>query len=227
MSAAPPPEPPLADLSVLIPAAGRGERLGMGPKALLPLHGRPLVSWLALKARGVASEVLVAVAPEHVDRVPELCPGCRGLPGGATRQETVGRLVEAATRPWVLVQDAARPFASPGLMRRVAAAARETGAAGAFLQPDAPVARLGEGRVIEGYGPEQLGLFQAPQAFERGLLGRVLEEAEARGWSEQSLLQLFLRLGLPIRAVPGERANIKLTTPEDWKMATSLTEWLA
>ena len=217
---------PLLDLSILIPAAGRGERLGQGPKAFLPLDGKPLISWLARKALEVGSEVIIAVPPDHLGPLSVLCPGCRGIPGGATRQETIARLVEASTKPWLLVQDVARPFATVGLMRAVVAAARATGVAGAFLQPDVPVARIEDGCVLEYFRPDQVGVFQAPQAFERGLLLRVLAQATAQGWFEQSTLQLVLRAGLSVRAVPGEKTNLKLTTLEDWRMAPSLKEWL-
>jgi 2-C-methyl-D-erythritol 4-phosphate cytidylyltransferase len=226
-SPAAPGQSPLADLSILIPAAGCGERLGLGPKAFLELDGEPLVSWLARKALGVASEVVIAVPPDHLDQLLALCPGCHGIPGGATRQETVARLFEASTKPWLLVQDAARPFVTAGLMRAVAAAARETGVAGAFLQPDVPIARIEGGFVQQHFRSDQVGVFQAPQAFERALLLNVLAEAAAQGWFEQSTLQLVLRAGLPVRAVPGEKTNIKLTTEEDWSLAASLKEFLA
>ncbi len=218
---------PLSDLSILIPAAGSGERMGRGPKAFLELGGKPLVCWLAAKARSVGSEVIIAVPPGMLGRLPALCPGCRGILGGTTRQETIARLVEASTKPWLLVQDAARPFASTGLMRAVAAAARITGVAGAFLQPDVPVARIEDDIVLEHFRSHQVGVFQAPQAFDRDILKQVLAEADSKGWSEQSTLQLVLRAGLPVRSVPGERTNIKLTTEEDWALAPSLKEWLA
>jgi 2-C-methyl-D-erythritol 4-phosphate cytidylyltransferase len=217
---------PIPDLGILIPAAGRGERMGLGPKALLEMAGRPLVSWLAAKALGVGSEVLVAVPPGEEERFRPLCPGCRVLSGGPRRQDTIALLLRASTRPWVLVQDLARPFVSAALMKAVAAAARETGAAGAFLAPEVPVARIEGGLVVGHFRSGEVGVFQAPQAFERALLMRVLEEAEARGWTEQSTLQLVLRAGAAVRAVPGEKTNLKLTTPEDWKLAGPLKELL-
>lgn len=217
---------PLQDLSILIPAAGCGERLGLGPKAFLELGGQPLVRWLARKARKVAAEVVIAAPPAHLDRLAALCPGCHCIAGGATHQDSVARLVEASTKPWLLVQLVARPFATMGLMRAVVAAARETGAAGAFLQLDVPVARIQDGFVMQDFHPDQVGVFQAPQAFERDLLSRVLAEAAAKGWSEQSTAQLVLRSGLAVRAVPGEKTNIKLTTAEDWRLADCHLEWL-
>ena len=43
-----------AAVSFLLLAAGGGERLGLGPKAFLELHGRPLLCWLADKAKTLA-----------------------------------------------------------------------------------------------------------------------------------------------------------------------------
>lgn len=226
MNGNPPPDC-LGDLAILIPAAGMGERLGMGPKAYLELEGRSLVAWLVRKARSVAAEVIIALPPGAPDILPGDGPGCRIIQGGASRQETIDRLVAATTAPWVLVQDVARPFVSTALLRAVAAAARECGCAGAFLQPEVPVARILDGVVVEHFRPDQVGIFQAPQAFERRLLLEVLATAAAEGWSEQSTLQLVLRAGRPVRVVPGEKTNIKLTTAEDWKQAASLTECLA
>lgn len=215
------------DLAILIPGAGAGLRLGRGPKAFLELEGRPLAAWVARKARTLAAEVIVAVPPGLCAAFAAACPGCRVLEGGESRQDSVARLVEASTRPLLLLQDAARPFASLDLMRAVAAAAAESGAAGAFLEPDVPVARLLNGRVVEAFEPDQVGIFQAPQAFARELLVRTLALADARGWKAQSTLQLVLRAGIPVRAVPGEKTNLKVTTEEDWKMAAGLVGLLA
>ena len=215
-----------ADVSFLIPAAGTGERLGMGPKGLLELHGRPLLCWLADKALQVAGEVLVAVPAERVDEVAGMLPACRVIAGGATRQASVTRLARAASGQWCLVHDAARPFASVALFRGVLAAARVSGCAGAFLDPEVPVARIGGGFVQQGFERDEVAIFQAPQAFARELLLDLVAQAEAAGRYPQSTLQLALQAGVPVSAVPGEKHNIKLTTPHDWRIAALLEDHL-
>lgn len=215
-----------AAVSFLIPAAGTGERLGLGPKGLLELQGRPLLCWLADKALQVAGEVLVAVSAEHVEEVAAMLPGCRVIAGGATRHDSVARLARAASGEWCLVHDAARPFASVALFRGVLAAARETGCAGAFLDPEVPVARIGGGFVLQGFERDEVAVFQAPQVFGRGLLLDLIARAEAAGRRPQSTLQLALQAGVPVSAVAGEKHNIKLTTPHDWRHAALLEEYL-
>lgn len=214
------------DFSVLIPAAGQGTRLGLGPKALLQMRGKSMLHWLAVKALRWTDDVWVAAPPGREEEFAAHCPGCHCIAGGSTRQESIALLARASTRPWLLLQDLARPFASLDLIDRVAAAARDGGCAGAFLDPEVPVAVIENGLVRQAYLRDQVGVFQAPQAFSRDVLLAVSALAEAGGWNEQSTVQLALRAGIPVRAVPGEKTNIKLTTSEDWTMAQHLADWL-
>ena len=144
------------------------------------------------------------------------------IAGGATRHASVARLVDAASGDRVLVHDVARPFASVGLMRAVLAAAAGCGCAGAMLDPEVPVARLRDGRVVEALAGSEAAIFLAPQAFDRALLLRLLREADQAGWEPQSTLQLAVRAGIPVAAVTGEKTNIKITTADDWRLAQLL-----
>lgn len=214
------PEP--QDVSVLIPAAGNGERMGRGPKAWLPIAGRPLIEWVAAKGRQVGAEVIVACAP---GLTPPL--GTRRVEGGATRQQTVLRLAETATRPWALVWDAASPFASLQLARSVLAAAQDTGAATPCLSPDVRWFELQDGRVARAVPGSQGGTSQTPQAYATERLRELARRGEQESWAVQSTVELFLRAGHPVRAVPGERLNLKLTTADDWVLAAALHEQLS
>ena len=213
-------------VSCLIPAAGMGVRLGQGSKGFLMLSGRPLLCWLVDKALQVADEVIVAVPPDRVDEASELLPACRVIAGGGSRHDSVGLLVAASRGDWLLLHDAARPFASVGLLERVLVAAREHGCAGAILDPEVPVARLRDGFVVEALPRHEAGVFQSPQAFARGQLLDMLERARDHGWQPQSTLQLALLAGLPVAAVAGEKTNIKITTAEDWQQADMLDRCL-
>jgi 2-C-methyl-D-erythritol 4-phosphate cytidylyltransferase len=215
-----------ADASVLIPAAGDGDRLGLGPKGLLELAGQPLIVWLTRKLAQLSDDVIVAAPPRYLAEFRELCPDCRCIAGGASRQESVARLLAQSSRDWVMLSDVARPFVTLDLCRAVLASARETGAAGAVLDPDVPVARVVDGKIARAFQREEAGILQAPNAFSRSLLAEVYRQAELGGWQAQSTLELALRANREVAAVPGEKTNIKLTTAEDWSWATLLTEFL-
>jgi 2-C-methyl-D-erythritol 4-phosphate cytidylyltransferase len=125
-----------------------------------------------------------------------------------------------------LLQDAARPFSSVTLMRAVLAAARATGCAGAFLDPEVPVARLRDGRVESVLLRHEVGVFQSPQVFAREAMRKMLRHAQEHGCKPQSTLQLAINAGIAVVAVPGEKSNIKITTADDWRLARLLESHL-
>ncbi|MEJ5989405.1 2-C-methyl-D-erythritol 4-phosphate cytidylyltransferase [Ramlibacter sp. PS3R-8] len=209
--------PTREQVSVLIPAAGIGGRLGMGPKASLPLHGRPVIEWILDKATQVGAEVLVAIAPGCTLAAP-----ATAVAGGATRQESIERLTAAATRPWCLLWDAANPFASVALARRVLAAAAGTGAAAACVPAVVPWLEIEGERVLRAHPAAGSGSISMPHAYATSLLREVTGRATRAGWVASSTIELMLMAGQEVTCVTGERLNIKLTTPEDWQLAQAL-----
>lgn len=216
--------------SALIPAAGNGSRLGRGPKAWLELDGRPAFVWAVEKFGALAEEVVVAVPVGDLDRAGDVAAQynlqVRLVEGGATRQASILRLLEAARCDRVLIQDVARPFVTRGLIEEVAQAGLAHGAAAAFLPVEVPIARIEHGAVVGHFPASGMALFHAPQAFERTALLAVLNEAERSGCQRQSQLQLWLEAGMDVHPVRGEKNNIKLTTPEDLALAHQLTPYL-
>ena len=100
----------------LLVAAGSGERLGAGrPKAFVVLAGRPdarVVARRRLRAAGHRATSSCAAAA----RATSAPGGVRGVPGGATRSESVRAALAAAPTPSdVVVHDAARPLVTPEL----------------------------------------------------------------------------------------------------------------
>ncbi|HEY2537398.1 MAG TPA: IspD/TarI family cytidylyltransferase [Solirubrobacteraceae bacterium] len=125
----------MASLALIV-AAGRGERLGAdAPKALVELAGRSLLrrSVDLMLAVGGIDRIVVALAPGV-----SAPAGTIGVEGGAVRSESVARALAGAGRgdpeDMVVVHDAARPLASPELVR----AALDTLASGEDL--DAAIA---------------------------------------------------------------------------------------
>ena len=206
--------------SLLLPAAGKGERLGKGvPKALVRVLGKTLLEWALLRFPAV-DEVLVALPP---GAPPPPGLNARVLEGGKTRQESVYRLLKAATGELVLVHDAARAFVVPEAVRRVYEAAREAGAAAAAVPvPDTLVEGESEyGRVLD---RSRLRLVQTPQGFSRELLLRAHEAALAEGRTATDDAQLVRALGHPVALVPGDRRMFKVTYPEDLELLAALLQ---
>ncbi len=212
--------------AAIIPAAGRGERMGAAiPKALTPLLGKPLLAWAvdALLESEAFSEVYVAVPAGKEDSfrggLIEANPRVRFIAGGATRQESVANCLAeiSAECDIVAVHDAARPLLTASICLDVLNRARETGAAIAAVPAKDTVKLCSEdGIVTDTPDRSRVWLVQTPQCFGRELLVSAHEKARAEGFvlatDDASLVE---RLGAPVSVVMGSYENIKVTTPED------------
>ena len=73
---------------------------------------------------------------------------------------------------------------------------------------------------------QKVGLSQTPQVYSREVMRRMQLQAVERGWRPQSTMQLALLAGERVRAVRGEKTNVKITTPEDWAAGQHLEDLL-
>ena len=223
MSAATNRAPPPGEVSALILAAGMGERMGGQPKAFIRVGAATLLERVVALVRPFADEVIAGLPAADIARGRALLAGhdATVATGGASRQETVSRLLARATRRYVLIHEVARPFARPELFTAVLAAARVHGTATLFvpasrrnalvLRKDdwfgAPLAR------------DDVIALQNPQAYGRDMLLEAERAAGEEGWAETSTANLVARAGYRVRLVPGDPDNLKLTYPEDWDAA--------
>lgn len=209
--------------SFLVPAAGAGERLGLGPKCLLSIGTEPLWQRAVRRASLLADDVVIAVPGELVADIDRAAAGrCRVIAGGGTRQETVAKLLEAAATDRLLVHDAARPFGSPTLMRAVAAVAERTGAAACLVACQGPVVRIGPDGEAGPSVAGPAGVVVSPLAFRRSVLEDALRHASVAGVVARSTVELVMAAGHAVRLVASEPDNLKLTTPDDLDLARRL-----
>ncbi len=219
----------------IVVAAGHGVRLGPGaPKALRTLAGRPLYQYSLETLRGVpsVSGVWLVVPPAaQADVATTLSTGGRFpfpihvIGGGQERQDSVRNGVESLPQEaaFVVVHDAARPFASRRLFESCIAAAQVHGAAIAAL-PAVDTIKLVEAGVVERtLDRARTWVAQTPQVARADWLRHALGTAASltsRFTDEAGVLE---QCGYRVHVVPGEASNRKLTTLEDWDWA----EWFA
>ena len=220
-----------SEVAALVPAAGRGTRLGGKRKQFRALGGAALlVQTLRAFERHPFVDALVVAVP--TERVEETTIGLRAeglaklaavVPGGATRQASVEAALQAAPPEAgvVLVHDAVRPFVPARCITAVIEAAREKGAA-ALALPVADTVRRGADGVF-GEAVPRAGLYrmQTPQGFRRDWLGSAHAEAASSAGRPAATddVALVQRLGHPVQIVEGDPRNLKITTPADWALA--------
>jgi len=196
-------------------------------KLLMPLRGRPVVAWsiAALQRSGVVDSIVMVASEHNLEQLAAMIETVDfALPldlvlGGPRRQDSVGsavRYLEKSAPELVLVHDGARPLVSPELVRAVLDAAREHGAATAAL-PLKNACKEIDGKSFVRRSLERAALVsvQTPQAFRYELLARAHREGLAQGAVVDDDAELVELLGEPVKVVPGDYRNLKITTPDD------------
>ncbi|ACU34332.1 2-C-methyl-D-erythritol 4-phosphate cytidylyltransferase [Actinosynnema mirum] len=219
----------------LVPAAGRGERLGFGmPKALVPVGGVPLLvrAIRGLFESGRVRHVVVAAPPSDVDQVrtvtAPLAPAggaVHVLAGGAERSDSVRLALEHALAEVpdvrvVLVHDAARAFTPPTVVRDVVDAVLAGHPAVIPVLPVADTVKRVDtkGVVVDTPDRSLLRVVQTPQGFDAATL-RAAHESGLHATDDAGLVE---RLGVPVVTVTGHQDAMKVTTPFDLAVAEAL-----
>jgi 2-C-methyl-D-erythritol 4-phosphate cytidylyltransferase len=213
-------------------AGGSGTRMGAGMnKAYLPLAGRRLVAWSLAAFTQVPDVGVVVLVTRPSDKalVDEILTGelasVEVVPGGDTRQDSElralrhlsSRVKEGAVDA-ILLHDAARPLVSPALISGVLRATREYGGAIPGIPADDIIAVKDD--VVSGRPLDSAIRAQTPQGFQAGPLIDVYEQAareEFLGTDTASCMERYSKV--PVRWVPGEQQNLKITYPHDLTIA--------
>ncbi len=223
--------------TAIIPASGKGLRMGSNtPKQFMPLAGRPVL-YYSLKAfeDSDVDEIIIVTSPESKEYVKnnivtafDFKKVSKIVNGGAERYLSVYEgLLAAENADYVLIHDAARPLIDSGLIGSCIEAVQKYDACVPFV----PVADTIKVRNSEGFAdstPDRSTLcaIQTPQCFKRSLLLEAYEALKGRVEDSSKITDdaSVVELGLhkPVKLIPGNPGNRKLTTPEDFVFAEAL-----
>jgi 2-C-methyl-D-erythritol 4-phosphate cytidylyltransferase len=207
-------------VSVVILAAGSGDRIGGRPKAFLRLEGRTLLERAVALVSPFTTEIIVGVRPADLVRARRLVPKTvHVVAGGATRQETLSRLLRCCTKPIVVLHEVARPFVTAELLGKLLAEVQHHGAAVLYAEIfERDSLGLLEGQKLKAILPRRsVVALQAPHAYHRKILLHADRLATRNGWNEDGTAAIVKRAGHKIRLVPGSTDNLKVTYAGDLK----------
>lgn len=220
----------MAKFAVIIPAAGKSTRLAMKnrKKVFLELQGRAV--WLRTAEhftnRDDVVQTLIVISPEDIEFFKEkYAPNIAFMnieivAGGAERSDSVRNgLARVQTDvDFVAIHDGARPLLAKEWIDRVFKAAEQTGAAIPGVRVTSTLKRVGANGLIEATVPrDSLWEAQTPQVFRRELLMEAFsKQGKLKPTDEAQLVEQF---GHPIAMVESSPINMKITTPEDLRLA--------
>lgn len=211
----------------LLLAGGEGTRTG-GRKQFRRTAGRSILHHAAeglLAVREIGGLVVVVPADRVAATTRELASLDRPfevVAGGATRNASARAGLAALPErcAWVLIHDAARPFASPALIRRVLNATKKNGAAIPAMPVTDSTVEIADGAVQRYLPRGRLGAVQTPQGFDRATIEFAFARTRRTDFTDDA--SAVLAMGTPVAVVEGEATNLKITTTDE--LARALRE---
>ncbi|HEY7970476.1 MAG TPA: 2-C-methyl-D-erythritol 2,4-cyclodiphosphate synthase [Candidatus Limnocylindrales bacterium] len=222
--------PATGTADAIVVAAGASRRMEGIDKLDRVVAGRSLLEWsiAAIAAAPEVESIALVTTPERIDRIvaagwlPESVRAV--VPGGERRHESVAAGLAALDRLGgttsdervVLVHDGARPLVTGELIARVVSAAAEHGAAVPVVAVAETLKRIDGDVVRETVDRTGLAAAQTPQGVRRTLLRSAFERYPATGpetWTDEAAL--LEACTIPVHAIPGDPANLKVTLPAD------------
>ena len=218
-------------LTVTVPAAGAGRRMGFGKnKSFITIRGIPLLvlCMKMLAETGMVRRVIVVTRAWEIKETDLMLKKYQSgffpdiswqvTAGGRERQDSVANGL-------ALITDAARPFTGKEVFDRTFAKAKESGAAIAAV-PLKDTVKIVDARGFVVSTPDRSSLraVQTPQIFEINVLRKgydFLKEHPVVVTDDASLVEAS---GHPVAVSEGSYENIKVTTPEDLLLAEKILE---
>lgn len=227
-------------ISVIIAAAGAGNRMGSGiPKQYMEIGGVPVIvkTVEAFKKNGSIDAILVVVNKDFMSHCSHEfqrfgLDDVEIIEGGAERQDSVykGLMAMPETTEYVIIHDGARPYVSDKIIENILSGVIEKNAVVTAVPVKDTITRqmgFAQGTSVaeketsartEYLDRGNLYAVQTPQAFEKKLIMKAFNLAFEEKFYGTDDGMLVERTGEKVYIVPGDYANIKITTKEDLPM---------
>ncbi len=233
-------------IAAIVPAAGSGKRFGISRnKALYLLMGKPLLIWSLEILQGLdeINEIVPVVKQDDLETTYDLIEQYmitkvkKIVPGGAERQDSVYNALKTLDSDTciVLIHDGARPLLGSDLVKQIISEFTHIGAgldgivAGVPLKDTVKEIKmeslLGEAADIivkKTLKRETLWAIQTPQIFFFNRLRDAHEKSKKDRFYTTDDAAMLEKYGGVVKVVMGSYRNIKITTPEDIKIAEAL-----
>lgn len=214
-------------VSVIVCAAGKGERAGFNKNKLTALlNGAPALYYtlcafdeFAISYTGDSFEK-IAVCAEGDQETQAICTamGWQVVIGGATRTESVYNALCAASGDIALIHDGARPFVTQEIIEECIACAKEHGSAICAAPAVDTIAIVEEGVISAVPNRSTLYNIQTPQVFLTEQITAAYGQAIASGQTFTDDSSVYSQYIKPAKICPcGTPQNKKLTYKEDFE----------
>ncbi len=224
-----------AKCTAIVLAGGQGKRMGTKvQKQYLEICGKPVL-YYALRAfqKSERIEDIVLVVGEGQE---EYCKQeiveqygftkvSKIVIGGSERYHSVWNGLKEVSGGYVFIHDGARPFVTEDMIERAYAEVQKHGACVVGM-PVKDTIKIADEECFSKETPNRkdVWMIQTPQAFETELIREAYELLMQQGQiaATDDAMVVESMLGRKVKFIYGSYENIKITTPEDLKIAEVL-----
>lgn len=223
----------MKDYAIIV-AAGSGSRMKTAlPKQFLELSGKPVLVRTLEKFNlfNPHIELLLVLNVEYIQFWEDLCRTIhfsvphKIIAGGKERFFSVKNAIDCIDDETAIVaiHDAVRPLVSMKTLEAVYHTGREKSAAVPVVSIHDSIRKVDELGKSQPIDRQHLRIVQTPQCFELNVLRKAYEQTYHPSFTDDATV--VESSGISIHLVEGNWSNIKITTPEDLRMAESLVAY--
>ena len=220
-------------VSAIILAAGSGSRMKSDKaKQYIEINGKPLLYYsLKVFDASVVDEIILVTRPKDIDYVKEEIVDKFGfhkvrkvVPGGRERFESVSKGIRACDKinKIIMIHDAARPCITNRMILDSISGARRYKACTVAMPVKDTIKIVDENEFgVETPDRRTLYQIQTPQTFDRKTIEEAYNRLRASGDTDitDDTMVVERYLDIQSKMIEGSYENIKVTTPEDVKLA--------
>ncbi len=221
-----------ADTSVIIVCAGNATRMQGQNKILLPIGETNVsgMSMLAFEKSARVKEIIVVARPSDHEALRTTAEKC-GITklkaiteGGNTRQESVlnGFKQVSEDTAMVAIHDGARPLVKTEHIDKVIKDASVFGGATLGVPVKDTIKVVNDSLIVDTPYRPNLYITQTPQVFKKSVYAKAVQFAIDNYLDFTDDCQLAEAIGCKVYMTTGDYTNIKITTPEDIKIAEAI-----
>ena len=214
---------------IIIVAGGSGSRMGSDtPKQFLELHGLPILMHTVTKFQQSVAEgkIILALPKKEQNTWQSLCEKYHfDIPhqivnGGESRFHSVqNALKKISNKSIVAIHDGVRPLVSKTVIKNCIESAEKFGATIPILPMQDSIRKISDNgnQMVD---RSQFVSIQTPQCFRSEVILKAYQQEYQDSFTDDA--SVVEQLGHKIYLLEGNKENIKITTPEDLKIAEVL-----
>lgn len=208
-------------ISAIITCAGNGTRFG-SDKLFAKIKNKTIFIYTLenfVKAKKI-DEIIVSVRQDNLKKFQKLAKEAnikvKFVIGGSQRFISALNGLAAAQGEFVVIHDGARPIVSPDLIDQVVTEVKKHNAVMTAIPPHVSIKYSTDG-FISDHPPRSLTwMAQTPQAYRKDIIKKAYEMAITNNQHEGcDDSELVGHIGIPVKIIPGEFNNLKITLPQD------------